>query len=729
MRYCAFQNNGAELAIDTPFTPLTWDNRFINTGLEAFISQRLRGKVNAIERKFTRRPVFEEDRGFYLRVNGKPYQMTRGAGSEFRCVHGVCDTTLTENFDGIRAEVRTFVPIEGRNMFWTVSVRNETEQTAAIDLFSMFHFSVDRLMSYASRFDETANGMYCTGFPYYVKYEDHERLQDQIRFKYVLCDSPVYAFEGNAQRFFGCDDYSVMPKAVVQGQCSNKCCELEPCYAIMQHRMKLAPGEETKISYVTGITETYEQMLEQKASLKQIGQIYADTADFWNRRMLAFQIETPNENLNALVNYWIKKQCIAFVYANRRSSYCCVRNQLQDLMGYSLIDPQDAFKRLVKILERQKFDGFLKQYYDTADAPLRDLGLMNHSDACMWLILCSVEILENLGDRAYYDHPVRYLDSPVQESVLTHLKKAANYMFSQVGEHGLCLFLDGDWTDPVNGPGRLGKGESTWNSVALAHATDRLNDVCFDSELDCKSRRIKDAVNRWCWDGNWYLAGFSDDGTPLGSHRNTDCKIFLNSQTWAIISGVATGERLERTWRSIETMLKADFGYLVLAPAFRSWNPVWGKISEKMAGTTENGSVYNHAVMFKAYADLVRGDGDLAVDTITRTLPTNSERFPDDACANPLFYCNYYFGLEGDNYGRVNSFGTTTGTVPWLLWLMVKQVFGIRLSSGETVFAPNLPDAWETACMSFRRGEHTYTVRKEHGRCVCTVDGKEGKLV
>lgn len=655
--------------------------------------------------------------------------MTHGAGSEFRCVHGVCDTTLTENFDGIRAEVRTFVPIEGRNMFWTVSVRNETEQTAAIDLFSMFHFSVDRLMSYASRFDETANGMYCTGFPYYVKYEDHERLQDQIRFKYVLCDSPVYAFEGNAQRFFGCDDYSVMPKAVVQGQCSNKCCELEPCYAIMQHRMKLAPGEETKISYVTGITETYEQMLEQKASLKQIGQIYADTADFWNRRMLAFQIETPNENLNALVNYWIKKQCIAFVYANRRSSYCCVRNQLQDLMGYSLIDPQDAFKRLVKILERQKFDGFLKQHYDTADAPLRDLGLMNHSDACMWLILCSVEILENLGDRAYYDHPVRYLDSPVQESVLTHLKKAANYMFGQVGEHGLCLFLDGDWTDPVNGPGRLGKGESTWNSVALAHATDRLNDVFFDSELDCKSRRIKDAVNRWCWDGNWYLAGFSDDGTPLGSHRDTDCKIFLNSQTWAIISGVATGERLERTWRSIETMLKTDFGYLVLAPAFRSWNPVWGKISEKMAGTTENGSVYNHAVMFKAYADLVRGDGDLAVDTITRTLPTNSERFPDDACANPLFYCNYYFGLEGDNYGRVNSFGTTTGTVPWLLWLMVKQVFGIRLSSGETVFAPNLPDAWETACMSFRRGEHTYTVRKEHGRCVCTVDGKEGKLV
>ena len=655
--------------------------------------------------------------------------MTHGAGSEFRCVHGVCDTTLTENFDGIRAEVRTFVPIEGRNMFWTVSVRNETEQTAAIDLFSMFHFSVDRLMSYASRFDETANGMYCTGFPYYVKYEDHERLQDQIRFKYVLCDSPVYAFEGNAQRFFGCDDYSVMPKAVVQGQCSNKCCELEPCYAIMQHRMKLAPGEETKISYVTGITETYEQMLEQKASLKQIGQIYADTADFWNRRMLAFQIETPNENLNALVNYWIKKQCIAFVYANRRSSYCCVRNQLQDLMGYSLIDPQDAFKRLVKILERQKFDGFLKQHYDTADAPLRDLGLMNHSDACMWLILCSVEILENLGDRAYYDHPVRYLDSPVQESVLTHLKKAANYMFGQVGEHGLCLFLDGDWTDPVNGPGRLGKGESTWNSVALAHATDRLNDVFFDSELDCKSRRIKDAVNRWCWDGNWYLAGFSDDGTPLGSHRDTDCKIFLNSQTWAIISGVATGERLERTWRSIETMLKTDFGYLVLAPAFRSWNPVWGKISEKMAGTTENGSVYNHAVMFKAYADLVRGDGDLAVDTITRTLPTSSERFPDDACANPLFYCNYYFGLEGDNYGRVNSFGTTTGTVPWLLWLMVKQVFGIRLSSGETVFAPNLPDAWETACMSFRRGEHTYTVRKEHGRCVCTVDGKEGKLV
>ncbi|MGN0997981.1 MAG: GH36-type glycosyl hydrolase domain-containing protein [Faecousia sp.] len=727
MKYCAFQNHGAELTIDTPFTPVTWDNRMVNVGLEAFVSQRLQGKVNAIERKFVQRSVFEEDRGFYLTVNGKPYQIARGTGSEFSCVHGVCDTTLTECFDGVRTKIHTFVPSEGRNMFWTISLCNKTERPVAVDFFSLFHFSVDWLMSYSSRFDKKANGMYCTGFPYYVKYEDHDKLQDQIRFKYVLCDSPVYAYEGNGQRFFGCDDHSVMPRAVVQGQCSNKCCELEPCYSIMQHRMNLAPGEETKISYVTGITETYEQMLEQKTSLEQIERIYADTAAFWNQRMQTFQVETPDENLNALINYWLKKQCITFVYTNRRNSYCCVRNQLQDLMGYSLMDPQDAFKRLVKILERQKYDGFLKQHYDTADAPLRDLGLMNHSDACMWLILCSVDILENLGDRAYYDYPVRYLDSPVQESVLTHLKKAAHYMFGQVGEHGLCLFLDGDWTDPVNGPGRLGKGESTWNSVALAHAVDKLNEVIFDPELDQKSRQIKEAVNRWCWDGNWYLAGFSDNGTPLGSHRDEECKIFLNSQTWAIISGVATGERLEKTCQSIERMLKADYGYLVLAPAFQSWNPIWGKISEKMAGTTENGSIYNHAVMFKAYADLVRGDGDMAVNTITMTLPTNQEHFPDDFCAHPLFYCNYYFGPGGDNYGRVNPYGITTGTVPWLLWLVVKQIFGVKLSSGETAFAPKLPNCWETAQLSIRRGDHIYTVRKEQGRYSCTVDGGEAE--
>lgn len=398
-------------------------------------------------------------------------------------------------------------------------------------------------------------------------------------------------------------------------------------------------------------------------------------------------------------------------------------------MGYSLIRPQESFEYLLKILRRQKHDGYLKQHYDTADKPLRDLGLMHHSDSYLWLILCACEVIENCADKTLYDFPVEYLDSSVRESVLTHLQKAAYYMFTQVGEHGLCLFLDGDWTDPVNGPGRLGKGESTWNSLGLCWAVDRLNAIFYDATLAEKSRAMKQAVNQWCWDGAWYLAGFSDDGTPIGSHKDDACQIFLNTQTWAIISGVAAGDRLDAVKRSIEERLKTDYGYAVLSPAFTSYHPLWGKISLKLAGTTENGSVYNHAVMFKAYADVVGGDAELARQTILMTLPTNFEHFPDEDYGCPLFYSNYYFGLQGDNYGRVNAMSYSTGTVAWCLWIVAKQLFGVQYGSHGLQFHPQLPKSWGSAVFTCRHDDQLCEVRADEHQISCYTDGVLQKTI
>ena len=169
--------------------------------------------------------------------------------------------------------------------------------------------------------------------------------------------------------------------------------------------------------------------------------------------------------------------------------------------------------------------------------------------------------------------PVGYLDSPLKEPIITHLKKAAYYMSTQMGEHGLCLLLDGDWNDPINGPGRKGKGESGWNSMALCFAIELLNKIEFDPYLDQVRTNLMNAVNEHCWDGNWYVAGLDDDGVPYGSHKDEEGQKFLNTQTWAIISGIATGERLEKTIATIES-LAVPFGYLILDPMFTKYNPV-----------------------------------------------------------------------------------------------------------------------------------------------------------
>ena len=254
----------------------------------------------------------------------------------------------------------------------------------------------------------------------------------------------------------------------------------------------LGKGERKTIYLVCGLTKSTENLAEEHEYLSNIEAEYQKNIDLWNKRIGKFEIETPDEDLNHLINYWLKKQLTFFVRLNRGGVYCPIRNQLQDLLGYSLVEPTEAFRYLIDIIQLQHHDGYIKQYYHTNGAPDTQLSLLKHSDAYVWLVMCAVEIIENTGKKELYDYKVGYKDSPVKETIMEHLKKAAYYMLTQLGEHGLCLMLDGDWNDPVNGPGHLGKGESTWNSMALAYAIDRLNEVEYDATLDKRCRMLKE---------------------------------------------------------------------------------------------------------------------------------------------------------------------------------------------------------------------------------------------
>ena len=134
-------------------------------------------------------------------------------------------------------------------------------------------------------------------------------------------------------------------------------------------------------------------------------------------------------------------------------------------------------------------------------------------------------------------------------------------------------------------------------------------------------------------------------------------------------------------------------------------------MSLKTKGTTENGSVYNHAVMFKAYADILNGNPDGAVDTIKLTLPTEMDKFQDNCYGMPLFYSNFYFGQKGDNYGRTSQH-YRTGTVAWCLWLIVRHIFGIQIGTAGVNIKPSFPKQWKDAEISFCHNGNTYEVKK-----------------
>ena len=714
-KYGYFADEGKAFIITTPYTPTPWTNKLFNDEFQIDITQRLQGGGVLMSSDYTSAPFNEAENQFYVNINGKPYALCRGEGKSYSCEHRLYQTLVTEEFDGIIVKIRIFIPVKGQREFWTFTFKNTTKQDANISLFTVFPFANPGYMSFESKYDANGNYVFHSGFPYYVKYEDKERMENDIRFRYVMSDQKPKSYECNKQRFFGCDDSSVMPQAVIDNKCENGSCELETCISAMQHAFALKTDSVQKVNFVLGIEKTKKLVDEISANFPDFDAELNSVIELWDERCSYLMIETPDEELNYLTNYWLKRQLTFFARLNRGGYYCPVRNQLQDYLGFAMLDPDDALKRALKIVERQHHDGYLKQYYTTNGAPETNLCFMHHSDSYIWFIICLIEVIEKTGDTSLYQMKAGYLDSPVKEPLITHLKKAVHYMSTQVGEHGLCLMLDGDWNDPVNGPGRLGKGESTWNSMALCYAIERLNAVEFDDTLDNFRKGLIDSINRYCWDGDWYVAGINDDGIPYGSKNDKEAQRFLNAQTWSIISGVATSDRREKVLKTIESMGN-KFGYVLIDPPFSEYSSVWGRVSIKMRGTTENGSVYCHSVMFKAFADCLCGNGDAAYDTIMRILPTNPEHPVEESLQIPIYYSNYYCGYPNENYGR-SSCHYRTGTVAWHFWVLAEYIFGLQMSATEGVKVnPHLPKKWKSAKLTRRFNGKTYELS--------IVDGK-----
>jgi cellobiose phosphorylase/cellobionic acid phosphorylase len=345
-------------------------------------------------------------------------------------------------------------------------------------------------------------------------------------------------------------------------------------------------------------------------------------------------------------------------------------------------------------------------------------------------------LLNQCGDQELLLRQVGFKGSSNSATIYRHLLLAVNYMAGETGAHGLCLMGDGDWNDPINGPGRLGRGESAWNTMALVYAIQavlpfcgRLGDKENTERLNTLAGQLADAVNRTCWDGGWYVAGFDDDGIPFGTAQDEEGKLFLNTQTWAIMSGIARGERLAKCLAAIDS-LDTPFGPRLLEPPFSGWNPKWGRISLKLAGTTENGSVYCHASMFKAFADCIAGRGSEAWQTISRTLPTNPDNPPGQNGQVPIFVPNYYFGLaDSPNYGK-SSHHVSTGTVGWMLWTTLEYALGIRATAIGLVIDPCIPAEWPEYTVERKYRSASYRIhvlnpaRISRGTVKVTVDGE-----
>jgi len=729
MKYGHFSKDGRCYSVTTPRTPSSWTNYLYNDNFMSSVNQVLQGAskfvINYAQTTFTK-----GDRAFYIRdrKSGQVWNPTSTKeDGVYSCDHYLNKTVLNYEKNGIKAAIRIFVPVSDIVEYWTVTLTNNSAEARSLSLFSSVGFPDESPMGGACVYENGIIAKY--SFPYHVYYHEKAKVEGKRAYFYMTSDTEPASCEMSKYRYFGGYLTDVTPVAVENDACSNIMAEVEDFIGAMQHTFELKPGESKSISIAVGAACTKDEMAALKAKLVPgfVEEEMKKSDAHWDKLTSTYHITTVNPEFDHLVNYWMKKQSSLLTRLNRMGTYCPIRNQFQDAMGYAVIEPSEAIPFMMKLVARQQKNGYTKQWYMTDGSAPTKLCLVNHCDADVWLVLCITALVNQNGDLSIMDRVVPYIDEG-EDTVYNHLLNAIEYMATDIGAHGLCLMHDGDWTDPINGIGREGKGESTWTTVAMMYSIKQFEKIC-EAKGDTKAiARLEEiwamydkAVNENAWNGDRYIGGYDDNGVAFADTADNN-RILLNAQTWAILSGAARGERLESIIKVIDS-LKSTHGTYLLYPPFHEWDARWGRISIKKSGTTENGAVYCHATMFKAFSDAAIEDGDKLYESLLRTTPVNPDNDVEKNRQLPLYVPNYYYSLEGSaNYGR-SSCNYETGTVAWFLMAAVEEMMGVKATVNGIAINPTLPKTWDNVSCSriYKNAKYNVTLKKG---AETTVNGK-----
>ncbi|MBZ9628038.1 hypothetical protein LB450_07985 [Psychroflexus sp. CAK1W] len=275
----------------------------------------------------------------------------------------------------------------------------------------------------------------------------------------------------------------------------------------------------------------------------------------------------------------------------------------------------------------------------------------------------------------------------------------------QFGERGLPLIGGGDWNDGMNRVGEEGKGESVWLGFFIYYILTRFEKVCRmmndnprADQYKTTAAELKEKLNDVGWDGEWYLRAFYDDGTPLGSKENTECKIDAISQAWSIFSEVASEDRSKQVLKTVEKHLISEDDQLIrlLTPPFDKTDKDPGYIKGYISGVRENGGQYTHAALWtvKAFAEM--GYGEKAVRYLNMINPINHAL--NQKSANK--YMVEPFVVAADVYGEAPLTGKGgwtwyTGSAGWMYRITLESILGLQLNGDSIMLKPAISESWQ----------------------------------
>ena len=766
-----FSPDGREYIITTTrgqVTPAPWVNVIANPRFGTVISESgsaYTWSENAHEFRLTpwhNDPLCDSGgEAFYLRdeesgLFWSPTPLPSRGAAPYVSRHGLGYSVFEHTEDGISSEVWVYVATDAPVKFTVLKVRNESGRSRRLSATGYAEWVLGDLrpksgMHVITKVDPDTGALLALN-PYNTEFADRTAFFD--------VDDTTRTLSGDRTEFLGRNGTLRNPDAMTRARLSGRVgVALDPCAAI-QVPFDLADGQEREIIFMLGVGRNADDASTLVRRLR--GSAAARRAleavwQYWNHTLGAVQVETPEQSVNFLANGWLLYQTLACRLWARSGYYQSggafgFRDQLQDVMAVIHTEPRLVREHLLLCAARQFGEGDVQHWWH----PPSGRGVRTHcSDDFLWLPLATCRYVLSTGDTGVLDEPIRFIEGrPVNkdedsyydlpgrsDETATLYKHCVRAILNglRLGEHGLPLIGSGDWNDGMNMVGEHGRGESVWLGfffydvlMRFAEIARLHDDLPFAERCREEAAQLRRNIEENGWDGGWYRRAYFDDGSPLGSAGNAECRIDSIAQSWAVLSGAGDSERSRMAMEAVDKLLvRRDHGLIqLLDPPFDKSDLNPGYIKGYVPGVRENGGQYTHAAIWTAMAFAQLGDSRRAWELLAMINPVNHGRTREEIAT----YKVEPYVVAADVYAlspHVGRGGWTwyTGSAGWMYRLILESLLGLRLETDKLRFAPCLPVDWESFKVHYRYRETVYHITvlqtNDGSAANVTVDGVE----
>jgi len=696
--------------------------------------------------------IRDNETGAYFTITPMPIR----DGGDYIIKHSFGYSTFKHTAYNIKGEMQVFAPSNEKLKICKVKLKNISNNNKNLSLFYYAQLVLGVYNYGSAKYISTnIKDNYIYGVNPYSKY--FGKLKAYLS---IAGDENQY-FTGDRKSFIGVGEDLSHPKALNTNNLNNISGSIyDPCLA-SQLNIYLEAGEEREVVILFGEEEN-ESLIEEKIEkYKIIENVYTaleEVKEYWSNFLGNIQVKTPDLSMDYLLNGWLMYQTLSCRYLSRTAFYQSggaygFRDQLQDSMSIGILNPSITREQILRSASRQYLEGDVQHWWH----PVINSGIRTRfSDDLLWLPYVTIEYVKSSGDYSVLEEKAPYLeDEPLRNgederytivnvsnkegSIYEHCIKAIDKAL-KFGRHNIPLMGSGDWNDGMSTVGNKGEGESVWVGWFLYKILDGFQEICKYKKDDEKEKEytafkefIKENLEKEAWDGGWYRRAYFDNGKPLGSRENDECKIDSIAQSWSIISNAAKEERANEAMESVDKYLvDKDKGLIkLLAPPFDKSSLEPGYIKGYVAGVRENGGQYTHAAVWVILALTKLGLGTKAWKYYNMINPINHSNTELEARR----YKVEPYVMAADVYikephGGRGGWSWYTGASGWMYKVGIEDILGLKKVEGKGyLIKPCIPDDWNEYEINIKNKLENYNIkirRKEDNESIGTfINGKK----